>query len=389
MTSLSIHTIRKTNKVVVLNYIRKHPNTSRSKVAEETGLNKATVSSLVDELIEEHFVRESGFDSSKGGRKPIKLNYQGDSGYCIGIDVQVNHLTCALFDLHGRTVYSYCYLESISSYPDKSALYDIISAQIRRLIEVTQHTAHGIIGIGIALPSVVDSKRSYFKFPKLDIQEPTLQDVISNEYHIPVYVESDTNCGAFAVLKKHDISNAVFVYIGVGIGVGIVINGRLYRGSSGAAGDFGHTTISALGMQCLCGGYGCWEEYASERALARYLIENEYQGLNYFIESGNTFVSRCISSAEYDVKVQHALAKVGQYIGVGLANVVNSLNPERVIVGGNLVRAHKHMINDMDHYLHLYATPVNKEIPLLIADPQEVISGLSELVIETRLSELI
>ena len=259
--------VKQINKSIVFHTIKKKGPISRAQISKDTGLNKATVSTMVSELINESFVNEIGSGKSSGGRKPVMLVFNHVAGYAIGIDLGVNYLSGVLTDLNGHII------EKTTSPLHSTNMDDVtkqIFACIAALIEKAPESPYGIVGIGIGVPGQVDQHEKILFAPHLNWKNVDLKKVVEDRFQISTSVENEANAGAVGELlygAGKGIANQVYVSIGIGIGTGIIIRHQLFRGTSGISGEMGHMTINFNGKKCSCGNRGCWELYASESAL--------------------------------------------------------------------------------------------------------------------------
>jgi N-acetylglucosamine repressor len=379
--SVDASQMRKLNKVAVLRAIVEHDPISRIDIADKTDLHKATVTHLVDELIAEQFVCEVGYGESRGGRKPMLLSLNRTAGYTIGLDVQITHITAALCDLLGNVLYSRtCRTEYGAGQLNQDRLFTHLVDEIGHVLRRVPESPHGVLGIGVALPGMVNFETGFVHYlPNLEIHQWDLGPALTDRFGIPAFIDNDANCGAWAEYRSRRIPDLAFVNAGIGVGVGIMAGDSLFRGHHGIAGEFGHTSISAMGLQCACGSYGCWELYSSERALLRYI--QEYGHLNDTEFPGADFVERCQAEAlRGNTAYLHAFQSVAQHLGVGLANIANGLNPSMIIVGGNLMRAEQLILPDVKRYFQLRALPTNKDIPIVPASADSIVRGAASLV---------
>jgi len=324
--------MKKLNKALVLDLIRHESPTSRARIAEKTGLTKATVSTLAGELIAANLAYESGAGESRGGRKPVTLMFRADAGYAVGVDLGTDGLTAVLTDLNGAIV-----LERRVSHDNRDAdsATRQLSSFIQELLQQAPASPYGIIGIGIGIPGFSDEAGNILFAPNLGWENVPLQSLLESEFHLPVVIENEANVGALGESRygsAKGASDLVYVSIGSGIGTGILLKGELYRGASGFSGEMGHISIHYDGKPCRCGNLGCWELYASQSALleaARTACPNAARSLDELLaeaERGNMQV--------LDVLNQH-----GRSLGAGIVNIINSFNPELIVLGGKLAAA--------------------------------------------------
>lgn len=329
------NTVRDINRQIILNFVREKGPISRADIARETRLQRSTVSLIVDELKDLGLIEEI-FGESTGGRPPALLTLRSAHAVAIGIDLGTTRTTVATCDLTGRIIDK----EVFWTDPNPVKTTDSIIVSVKRLIANNGNT---IEGLGISLPALVDAKQGSIIYnPHLKWQKPGIIDRIRSETRLAVTVDNDANAAALAELwfgrpEIQDIRDFILVYIENGIGTGVVLDGQIYRGSGGFAGEFGHMTLGAdAPVACANGNFDCWEAFASERsALARYatLLGNpEFAGRLNFVELVTL-------ACEGDKNALAALMETARYIGIGIGNLIQGLSPEAIIVGGSIVNA--------------------------------------------------
>ncbi|PZD95825.1 ROK family protein [Paenibacillus sambharensis] len=318
--------IKKINTAIVLECVLTHAPLSRAQISEKTGLNKATVSSLVQDLIASHLVLEIGMGESSGGRKPVMLLFNSQAGYAVGIDLGVNYIRGVLTDLRGEIIHERrVKLPGIS----QEEVLPRLSESIRSLISSAPASPYGVIGIGIGVPGIVDDSGTILFAPNLEWELTPLSRLVEEEFKLPVTIDNEANAGAQGEQKYgagRGIAHQIYVSVGIGIGTGIIINKELYKGASGFSGELGHLSISLEGKQCRCGNKGCWELYASENALLELAAPLGFESMEAVLaeaEAGNP-------------EVLQLLSQTGQYLGIGIANIVNVFNPDAVIIGNTM-----------------------------------------------------
>ncbi|RIV23082.1 ROK family transcriptional regulator [Alicyclobacillaceae bacterium I2511] len=335
--------VKELNLSIVLNVLRFQGTVSRTQIAKLTGLNKATISSLVDELITKQLVIEVGRAPSQVGRRPILLLFNANAGFALGIDLEVDFVRVVATDLSGQIVQTQ---ECSLTHPEhpQSVLGQLVE-QIQTLVGQLPPTPFGVVGIGVGVPGLVDYRRGIvINAPNLGWRDIHLKALLESYVNLPVYVDNEANAGALGEKMRgagRDVSDLVYISAGVGIGVGIIVNHELIRGAQGMAGEFGHMTVEPQGLRCGCGNQGCWEMYASEKALV-----DQYRRL-----SGRSLNSAAILSlvAENENFALESLQSIGQYLGIGIANILNGLNPSLVIIGNRLGRAGDRLLGPVLH----------------------------------------
>ncbi|AME05151.1 ROK family protein [Bacillus siamensis] len=330
--------VKKVNQKLLLKEILKNSPISRAKLSEMTGLNKSTVSSQVNTLMKEHLVFEIGQGQSSGGRRPVMLVFNKKAGYSVGIDVGVDYINGILTDLEGTIVLDqHHHLECNSPEITK----DILIEMIHHFIANMPQSPYGLIGIGICVPGLIDKNQKIVFTPNSNWRDIDLKSFIKEKFNVPVFIENEANAGAygekvFGAAKNHD--NMIYASIGTGIGIGVIINNDLYRGVGGFSGEMGHMTIDFNGPKCSCGNRGCWELYASEKALLKSLQTKEKKVSNQDI----------IDHAHLnDVETLRALQNFGFYLGIGLTNILNTFNPQAIILRNSIIESHPMVLNSI------------------------------------------
>jgi glucokinase-like ROK family protein len=350
--------VKKINKSIVLETIRKKSPLSRTQISSLTGLHKGTVSTLINELIEESMAFEIGQGLSIGGRKPVMLLFNKDAGYAIGVNLGINFMMTILTNLEGEII-----KEEMIELEDTS-VEDVVQELLRSIQMMIDHTPasrYGIIGIGIGVPGIVNDKGKLLFAPNLAWENVDLHRTLTETFQVPVTVENEANAGALGEKEFGSgigSSNLIFISLGFGIGTGILLNGELYKGLSGFSGEMGHVIVEANGKKCKCGSKGCWEMYASESAL---LDQAEQLPA---LSSGNDQeldIHGLVSLADKgSSQVIHLLNQTGEYIGIGISNIINTFNPELIIIGNRITVAEKWIKNPIFRVVEQCSLPYNR-----------------------------
>ena len=321
MVTGSNELIRGINSHLVLEKILNEGPISRASIAASLGLTKATVSAIVSNLIEENLIREIGSDCSALGRKPILLEFCRQNGYIISVDLGVNTIVTFTSDLKGND-------SELKQYKNHYKREEIIAGLLRilkRTINSLPETIFGVATICIGIHGTVHENEITFA-PYYDYAGLPIASTLSKELNIPVILENEANLSVIGE-KCYCINaqNIIGISVHSGIGVGIIIDGKLYTGRNGNAGEFGHTIVEAHGRTCPCGNQGCLEQYASERA-----ILNDYaRALGLKNVSIDKLIEDYNSGDEIAVSMINRFVK---YIAVGINNLINTFNPEVVII---------------------------------------------------------
>ncbi|TSB46986.1 ROK family transcriptional regulator [Alkalicoccobacillus porphyridii] len=320
-------TIKRENKQHVLQQIREHAPISRAETAQKTGLNKGTVSSLVAELLNEELIRESGPGESSGGRKPVMLHFHATSAFSIGIDLGVNYILAVLTDLGGNIISS---LHEPLHETEYESVFLKLKEMIHTLRQLAPPSRYGVIGVGVGVPGIVSTTGVIINAPNLNWKHVDLMSQLETEIQLPIWIDNEANFGAHGE-KIYGSSvtghNILYLSAGIGIGAGMILDGNLYKGSTGHAGEVGHMTVDVKGPLCRCGNYGCWELFASEQALLSSIQQH-------------TSLEELIRGAEEgDSETLLAFNRVAEYLGAGIVSLVHTFSPDQIIVGNRLALA--------------------------------------------------
>jgi predicted NBD/HSP70 family sugar kinase len=335
---------RDINRSSVLDTIRIGQPLSRADLARQTGLQRSTVSLIVDELIGERWVAEGDLGQLPRGRRPRLLYLNTDRAGIIGINIMPRLTTIALADLSTR----FRAQESIATSRDPSEFMGVLSSHVRRLIN--QHPEVAYEGIGVSVPGRVDYLAQRLVFAaNLGWHQVDLKEPLESATGLPVQIENAANACALAEVwsgPHEGMSDLVAVTVSDGIGTGIIANGHLVRGPSGAAGEFGHVCLDPQGPECKCGARGCWEVFASNAAAVRNYGGQRAEGSRRAEEKAGkdpvTSFADILSLAERgDRRAGEVLGEMAHYLGLGIAMLVNGLAPSVIVVVGEVTRAWK------------------------------------------------
>jgi predicted NBD/HSP70 family sugar kinase len=335
------NTIRDINRQIVLNYVRELGPISRADIARETALQRSTISLIVDELRVDGLIEEVSGEST-GGRPPNLLSLRTVDAVAVGVDLGTVKTVMATSDLAGRVLEQ----EEFLTDPDvKKTLARIVDCS-KRLIEKTRGA---IEGIGISLPGVVDPETGNLYVPHFNWRNSPIAETLTQATSLPVSIDNDANAAALAELwfgrpEIREVRDFILVLVEEGVGTGIVFDGQVYRGEGGTAGEFGHMTIgSGAPVECAVGSRECWEAFASERAaVARYQKFSRSNGNN---DINFSTVMDLAIKGERNAKA--ALKETARYLGVGIANLIQGLAPEAVIVAGPIARVWPLIVQDL------------------------------------------
>lgn len=373
-------TMRDMNLALILNTARVHAPLSRASLATLTGLNKATVSSLVRDLLRAGWLREAGVDSTSSdvGRPGINLEPNPGGGYFIGAEIGVNFISVVITNF-GIEIVSRRY-ESTDKLFDQDEVLNRLIYLLKESCAQVERSGKPLFGIGVGVPGLVDmSCGKLLIAPNLGWQEVELGRIIANGLEAPVFIANEANLAALGESyfgAGRDINYMLYISSGVGLGGGIVANGRLMEGVTGFAGEVGHMTVERDGLPCNCGNRGCWETVAGEKALlerVRSAIAQHPESLLARTSNGDpgrvTLPAVVKAADEGDSVALAELRQTAEWLGVGIASLMNILNPQRVVFGGPLSIAHAHLLPAIQSTVEERAWPwVGKEANIVTAD---------------------
>jgi predicted NBD/HSP70 family sugar kinase len=322
--SASNKTPRQINRNLVFNLVRTRQPLSRADLARVSGLQRSTVSLIVEDLIKEKWILEGSTGRPPRGRRPtfLELNHQRA---VIALDIHPAQTTVAVTDLGGKIV-----AQNVVPLPaDPNKAIQTIIAAIRKLIEA--HSDKSFDGIGISLPGRADPHLEKLIFaPNLNWPVSSIKSRIQRATGLHVEMDNVANACALSEVWFGDsdgLHDLVVVNVSEGIGTGIFANGQLLRGANGMAGEFGHVQMDTNGPLCGCGGSGCWETVGSNRAGLRYY--EEFSGL----AAPQNF------TALVKINAIKALQKMSTFLGRGLRMIASALSPSEIVIVGDITTA--------------------------------------------------
>jgi predicted NBD/HSP70 family sugar kinase len=330
-TRWTVHDLRRDNRSALLSSLFFEQPLCRQELGEATGLSSASVSNVVRDLIAEGIVVEAGSVESEGGRPRGLLRVNPDYGYVIGVDVGETRVRVELFDLtlaeRAKTDYS---LD-----PRQHGVGLIVEAILTGLESVL--TASGvspaaILGVGVGVPGIVGNGPVGLVYGQTYGWEAVpLGRLLRAGTSLPLYIDNDAKTMAQAELwfgTGRGAQSAVVCLIGSGVGACIIANGAAVRGSTSSAGEWGHSTVMVGGRACRCGSHGCLEAYIGAEAILDQYGSPPADG------DQEAALAALIDLAPTSARAAELLDKTALYLGVGIADLINLFNPERIILGG-------------------------------------------------------
>ena len=338
----SSETARHINRRIALSIIRRHQPMSRAELARRSGLQRSTVSAIIDQLIREGWVTEGASAASTRGRRPRSLHLNVERAGIIAVDLRPRLTRVGLAGLDARFVMQ-------TEWPTPSSP-DEFARTLANTVTAFRSAHPDMIyeGVGVSLPGRVDDSGMLVFAPNLQWPSVNLRRLLESTIDLPVVLENAASACALAELwfGRHpdNVKDLIAVTVSEGVGVGLLLNAQLFHGTGSPAGELGHVTLDEEGPHCSCGKRGCWEQYASNAAaLARYNAAASDSGPN----SGGRTASPPIESfgdllrlAEAgDTRAGETLDTMARYLGIGLAPVVTALAPQVVVIVGEITAA--------------------------------------------------
>lgn len=347
--------LKQFNETSLLELIRLNKQISKADLAQLTGLSPTACGVIVSNLLEKGYIREAGIGISKGGRRPNLYELNPKSYYSIGVDIDVDYIRFILMDITGNVEYR----DMISSRFDQSVSESIafIEKKVRQIIERNTIREDRLLGVGVSVPGMVDNVTHEVIFaPNLGWERVDLESMMSGMGNFPIYVDNEAICSAISenwigyCTEQRDF---VCINMKSGIGSSIFADGNLYRGCSGSAGEIGHIMVDHNGPKCACGNYGCLETLVSSRSMVEKAQKLVRQGLiadfsdELDINSINSidFIIDAVKAGNESARV--ILVEAAGYLGLAVANLINTINPSRIVLGKELVKFSEDILEHM------------------------------------------
>ncbi len=381
----ALASLKEENRRRVIDALRERGVASRAELTRLTGLSRSTVSTIVADLIESGLADERDeppAEAGHAGRPPAMVGLNGSAGLALGIDFGHRHLRVAVSDL-SQTVLAEEWQEMDVDHSAQDGL-DAAAEFVDRVIDEAGVRRERVIGAGMGLPAPIDrvggAVHDASILPGWVGVDAAAE--ASARLRIPVEVDNDANLGALAELvwgAAKGKSEVAYIKVATGIGAGLISAGSLQRGVNGIAGEIGHTLVAESGPVCRCGNRGCLETLASARAVAGLLGDSRRELIS---------TRRLLELNEAgDAAARRLIGDAGQAIGLAVANVCNLLNPECVVVGGDLGMTGETLLGPMRQTVRRYAIPSAVEkleiVPGVLGDRAELLGALALVMQES------
>ncbi|MBV9615831.1 MAG: ROK family transcriptional regulator [Ktedonobacteraceae bacterium] len=368
-----LQVMRESNRLLILNYVREHGPVARATIARATGLSATTVSTIIDALLQEGFVLEGATQraAASGGRRVVPVYFNAAGGYIFGIALGRNYLTMLLCDLSAAIVSRN--VIPFDTRQGAEVCLPLLVTALRVFAKAQGVSWNRIVGAGLGMPGPIDP---HLQGPISPPRMPgwhnvNVRDLLSHSLGMPVYLDNNANLGALGESRYgagQGVSNMIYLQLGAGIGGGLIMDGKIYRGNMGSAGEVGHMTVEPRGPICSCGKRGCLEVLAGAHAI----VEEARQKRSHFLadESADETVSapnrlselanigQVVHAAQAgDPACREALESAGTSIGIALANLMNVLNPSLILLDGSSMQAGKLLLEPILQAVTSYSLP--------------------------------
>ena len=324
----------------VLRLIWKEKRISRADIARLAVLSRSTVSEIVGELLPTGLVTEIGVGESRGGRRPIVLEFRDDACVILGVEMGAKHVCVALTDLRGNILAWVCRDHPVRQ--DPAGTQALIAELCTYCLENSSLEERPLLGIGVAAPSPIDPhKPNELSEAVMPVWggDIGLQD-LADSYGVPLMVDNDANLGALAEHwwgAGRGVDHFAYIKVATGIGAGHVIGGEIYRGATGVAGEIGHFAIDPHGKPCLCGLRGCLATLVGGPALVDRTAELLARMPGSALADGDLTVGAIEKQAQAgDQLALTVVREAAEHLGIAVAGLLNLMNPSLVVVGGDL-----------------------------------------------------
>lgn len=340
------HHAKNLNKHVILDLVRfSQAGISRAELARQMGLSRAAITAIVNDLIARDLLRETESQPSLSGRRPISLDVNPQAGLVIGIDMGATHLDLVLSDFSARLLHE-VQENDFSVVAGPEVCLRQVNALMERLLDEAGVALQKIAAIGMGVPGPVQAESGMVSAPPImpGWDNYPIQQKLQQIWQIPVILDNDADLGAlgeWAYGAARNEQHLAYIKVGSGIGAGLLLNGQIYRGAAGYAGEIGHITIRGHGAVCSCGNRGCLEAVAGGTAIARQAREAVLANRRTQLASIQPMERISAKDVAFaarmgDLVAQQILAEAGANLGIAVAGLVNLFNPNMVVIGGGV-----------------------------------------------------
>lgn len=363
----NVKQVKKLNRMNVLGLIKEYGVVSRKDLAVITGLTPPAITNIIKEFLELGLVTEEGVEESKGGRRPIRLKFNHEAGYVIGMEIMMSEVKVAVTDLKNDPTYFETF--SVDMVDPKVGVQELV-LKVKGFLKSEGLSEKKVLAVGIAFPALISGKEGIIKravnlgplwndFP--------LKNIMEKELNLPVFIENNSNASALAERwfgGGTESRNLVYINLGEGISAGIILDDRIVYGFQGHAGEIGHILIRQNGPLCNCGNRGCLESICGIPALTRKanseltLLHNSDPLKDLWEENKKVTIDDVLKCSH--IKGTYAweiIRQAGEHIGIALSNLINLYNPEVIFIGGKLSAANDILLEPILDKIKSHAFP--------------------------------
>ncbi|KMZ44728.1 MULTISPECIES: ROK family transcriptional regulator [Bacillales] len=346
--------VKKLNKEEVLQQVVLHGQISRADISKQTQLSRPCVSALVDEMIQEGLLQEVGMGDSKGGRKPILLEYNYQAYAIAGAIFEGSTLDMAIADMKGEFLARY--RKRLAQPANGETVIEDLAAGLDRLLRESGIPRERLLGMGVGLQGVTQRGSGTVSFsPSTGWMGSPIQQTIEARLGLPVIIDNDVNMmtlGEYVRGAGVGHTNVVYMYVGTGIGAGIILDGQFYRGSREAAGEIGFMMIGPVHNRPN-GASGVFETHYSIPG-----IQEQAKGFLSDLQEGSSVIEELIWHAKHNPEAKKLLADVYRHWAYGMANIISILNPEILILSGEMVHVDGEGVKQIHEWLREWVPEV-------------------------------
>ncbi|HMM21705.1 MAG TPA: ROK family transcriptional regulator [Selenomonadales bacterium] len=340
-----------TNEGTVINAVRRYGPVSRADVAKLTGLTPPTVTNITGKFLDMGLISKYRIGESSGGRRPLLLKINSGLSQLIIVNVRSEKMMGYVID-PGLCVH-YEESENIKGLKED----EVLALLLDMIGRCRQAATVPVPAIGVVVRGPVRPEGIVVFALNIGWKNLPLKCIIEEKFQLPAFIENDAKAlsnGEYYYGSVKDAGSMILLKVSHGIGAGIMFNGRLYRGINNSAGEVGHTTIDIGGPVCRCGNYGCLEALASEDALVEAVVKAVKEGQVSLIPSlAGGDVEQVTADIIYaaadagDALALQSLSRVARYLGIGIANLVNTFNPELIVISGSIAKVSHHIADTL------------------------------------------
>jgi N-acetylglucosamine repressor len=380
--------IKALNYKLVLDAIRTNEPVSRIELSHITGLTRSTCTLITERMLNQKLIKELGKSDSLGGRPRILLELNNEAGVVIGLKLMDDCFSCASIDLRGNILTNS--KESVPKHSGPEIYLPLVSQYLQKILALHRKNFPHIpvLGLGVGLGGRVSAKTGeLLESSVLGWHNVPIVNILKQTIDLPIFIENDVNTFAigekFFGAGKH-LDNFLCMSVGEGIGLGIIMNGQLVNGAHHGAGEIGHTIISTdpEAPVCACSRRGCLEAFAADGALVA-----GYQAKTGELTTPDELLQRAKAKDPQAIQV---LQTAGTYLGVAVSTLINLLDPQAIILGGERANASQFILPTLEKAMHEHTVyGLSREVDIIVLQPSndDWVRGVAALAMREIFSE--